>query len=103
MSESGSELNDGMMPLAGPCWPPVRLGSPYFCPVKAPEPVLTQLTWSATFGNVSLASPPASFGPTPPSPAAPWQPAQPAVRYTWAPRTRGSTGPAFFGGLKANA
>src|SRR4051794_39671328 len=51
--------------------------------------------WSASFGNVILASPWASAGPTPPPPVAPWQPAQPAVWYTCWPSTSGSTGPAW--------
>src|SRR4051794_13467147 len=104
MSESDRvPAKAGIWPLAGPCWPPSRLGSPYFWPAKGPEPVLTQLMWSATFGNVSLASPPLRAGPTPPSPAAPWHPEQPADLYTSAPRTRGSTGPDAFLGEKAKA
>src|SRR4051794_5231801 len=84
-----------MPPVLAMCWPPARFGSPYGLPLNGPDPVFTQLTWSATFGNVSLASPPASLGPTPPSPFAPWQPAQPAVLYTCLPRTKGSTGPVW--------
>src|SRR2546425_41153 len=40
--------------------------------------------WSASFGKVSAASPPASFGPTPPSPRPPWQGEQ-FVVYSLAP------------------